>query len=137
MDKIRVMRALALELGLPAGDFDFQYDTFLMLREARAFYFGPADPERVHRLYAMRTEYERRYPLHYHLRLNPSAAGVHHYPWRLIMALLFRSQRGYRRLDRWLLIRVLTLLSPWLARDGKGGGHRMGDQAMGIRAVLR
>jgi hypothetical protein len=138
LDKIRSMRALAAELGLPVQDFDFQYETFRMLAAAREYYFGIFGPDRVERLYALRAAYEAKYPAHYAVRLDFSRFRLPQYQLRLAFALLIRSQRGYRRLDRLLLIRLLSLLSPLLAlRRRPAAGDRLTDQAMGLRAVLK
>ncbi len=138
LGKIHSMRALAAELGLPVQDFDFQYDTFRLLAAAREYYFGIFGPDRVERLYALRAAYERKYPLRYAVQLDFSRFRMPRYQLRLAFALLFRSQRGYRRLDRLLLIRLLSLLSPLLAlRRRPAAGDRLTDQAMGIRAVLK
>jgi hypothetical protein len=138
LDKIRSMRALAAELGLPVRDFDFQYDTFRMLAAAREYYFGIFSPDRVEQLYASRAAYEGKYPAHYAVRLDFSRFRMPRYQLRLAFALFFRSQRGYRWLDRLLLIRLLSLLSPLLAlRRCRAAEDRLTDQAMGIRAVLK
>lgn len=138
LDKIRSMRALAAELGLPVQDFEFQYDTFRMLAAAREYYFGSFGPDRVERLYALRAAYEGKYPACYAVRLDFARFRLPRAQMRLAFALLFRSQRGYRWLDRLLLIRLLSLLSPLLAlRRQSAAGDRPTDHAMGIRAVLK
>lgn len=138
LDKIRSMRALAAELGLPAGDFDFQHDTFRMLAAAREYYFGIFGPDRMERLYSLRAAYEKRYPAHYAVRLDFSRFHMPRYPLRLAFALFLRSQRGYRWLDRLLLIRLLSLMAPLLSlRSRNGAADRLSDQAMGLRAVLK
>jgi hypothetical protein len=129
---------LAAELGLPAEDFDFQYDTFRMLAAAREYYFGIFGPDRVERLYALRAAYEGKYPAHYAVRLDFSRFRMPRYQLRLAFALLFRSQRGYRWLDRLLLIRLLSCVSPLLAlRSRNGDADRLTDQAMGLHTVLK
>lgn len=138
LDKIRSMRALAAELDLPVQDFDFQYDTFKILAAAREYYFGIFGPNRIERLYALKADYERKYPAHYSVRLDLSNFRMPRYHMRLIFALLFRSQRGYRWLDRLLLIRLLSLLSPLLALRRKDAtGDHLADQAMGLHTVLK
>jgi hypothetical protein len=138
LDKIRSMRALAAELGLPAGDFDFQYDTFRMLAAAREYYFGIFGPDRVERLYALRAAYEGKYPAHYDVRLDFTRFRMRRYQLRLAFALLFRSQRGYRWLDRLLLIRLLSFASPLLAlRSQNGDVDSLTNQAMGLHTVLK
>ena len=132
------MRSLATELGLPAADFDFQYDTFEILAAAREYYFGVFGPPVVARLQALKAAYERKYITRYTLRLNFFRFRLSRSQLRLTFALLFRSQRGYRWIDRLLLIRLLSLLSPLLAlRRRRGSKDRLTDQAMGLRTVLK
>jgi hypothetical protein len=138
LEKIRSMRALAAELGLPAADFDFMYDTFEILGAARVYYFGVFGPAIVARLRRLARAYERRYAPRYSVRLDFSRFRVSRAQLRVLVALLFRSRRGYRWLDRLLLIRLLSLLSPLLALRGRRGpGDRLSDHAMGIDAVLK
>jgi hypothetical protein len=138
LDKIRSMRALAAELGLPAADFDFQYDTFRLLAAAREYYFGIFGPLIVEKLYALRAAYERKYVSHYAVRLDFSRFPLSRFHMRFVLALLFRSQRAYRRVDRLLLIRLVALLAPLLALSRRRGiADRLTEQAMGIRTVLK
>jgi hypothetical protein len=138
LEKILLMRSLAVEIGLPAQDFDFQYDTFRVLGAAREYYFGIFGPEMVERLSAVKAAYERKYPVRYLVSMDFSRFRLRRYQLRLAFALLFRAQRGYRRLDRLLLIRLLSWLSPLLAlRRGGAGNDRLTDHAMGIHTVLK
>jgi hypothetical protein len=135
--KIRSMGALAAEMGLPARDFEFQYATFEMLAAAREYYFGAFSPDRVERLYALKATYERRHALRYEVRLDFSRFRLSRFHLRLAFGLLFRSRRGYRWLDRLLLIRLLSWLSPLLALRRRRRSERLSDQAMGIGAILK
>ncbi|MBM4148601.1 MAG: hypothetical protein FJ224_06115 [Lentisphaerae bacterium] len=136
--KIRSMRSMAAELGLPAEDFDFQYDTFEILMAAREYYFGEFGPHIVARLHALKAAYDRKYPVRYTILMDFSRFRMSRAQLRLAFALLFRSQRGYRWVDRLLLIRLLSLLSPLLALGRrKAGAARLADQAMGFRTVLK
>jgi hypothetical protein len=136
--KIRQMRALAVELGLPAADFDFQYDTFELFAAAREYYFGVFGPAVVARLCSLKEVYECKYETRYNLDLDFQPFRLARPHLRMAFAMLFRSQRGYRWVDRLLLIRLLSLLSPLLPLRRHGAaGNRLTDQAMGIRAVFK
>lgn len=138
LGKIRSMRALASALGLPAEDFDFQYDTFEILAAARDYYLGEFGPDVVTRLQTLKAAYDRKYPLRYAVRLDFSLFHLSRAQLRLAIALLLRSQRGYRWVDRLLLIRLVSLFSPLLAlRRRRSSVDRLTHQAMGIHTVLK
>mgnify|MGYP001094653530 CR=1 FL=1 len=59
----------------------------------------------------MKAEYERKHPVRYHVRLDLSRFRLSRAQLRMAFALFVLSQRGYRWLDRLLLIRLLSLLS--------------------------
>jgi len=52
------------KLGLPAEDFDFQYDTFEIMAAAREYYFGVFGPAIVARLRSLKQAYEWKYAVH-------------------------------------------------------------------------
>jgi hypothetical protein len=137
LGKIRSMRALAAELDLPTQDFDFQYDTFEILAAARRYYFDEFGPAIVERLQALKAAYERKYALRYAVRLDFSRFRLPRSQLRLAFALLLRSQRGYRWIDRLLLIRLISLFAPLLSLRRRAHGERLTDQAMGIQTVLK
>jgi hypothetical protein len=135
---IRNMRTLAVELGLPAEDFDFQYDTFEILAAAREYYFGVFGQAIVARLRSLKAAYEWKYAVHYVLDLDFLRFRVSRSHLHMAFAMLFRTQRGYRWVDRLLLIRLLSLLSPLLPlRRRRDAGDHLTDQAMGLRTVLK
>jgi hypothetical protein len=138
LGKIRSMRALAASLELPVSDFDFQFDTFEILAVAREYYLGEFRPSLVTRLQSLKTAYERKYAIRYTVRLDFSRFHMPRAHLRLAFALLLRSQRGYRWLDRLLLIRLVSWFSPLLAlHRRRSPGDRLTDQAMGIHTVLK
>jgi hypothetical protein len=82
--------------------------------------------------------YECKYETRYNLDLDFQPFRLARPHLRMAFAMLFRSQRGYRWVDRLLLIRLLSLLSPLLPLRRHGAaGNRLTDQAMGIRAVFK
>jgi len=136
--KIRTMQRLAAELGLPGDDLAFEYDTFEILAAARDYYFGPFHSGVVTRLESLKRRYQERYRLRYAVKLDFRPFHMPRSRLRHLLWLCVRRQRGYRLVDRLLMIRALSLLSPLLllARH-KPNRDLFRNQAMGIGAVLK
>jgi len=138
LTKIETMRKLAQDLGLPTADIDFQYDTFEILAVAREYYFGEFEENIVQRLQLLRRAYREKHCPRYSVRLDFSPFPLSRRRIRLLLGLWMRDKRGYRRIDRVLMIRILSWLSPILliARH-KTNSDLLNSQAMGIGTVLK
>jgi hypothetical protein len=138
LEKIREMRELASDLGLPVADIDFMYDTFEILAAARAYYFRDFTPAIVDRLTELRTAYQARHATRYSIHLDFRPLNLKRARLQKYLRLLLRQQRGYRLVDRLFTIRLLGWIYPLLRR-------RYGDvfpdfsrrQAMGIDSVFK
>jgi hypothetical protein len=138
LSKIEAMRELAHELGLPASDIDFQYDTFEIIAVAREYYFGAFDESVVQRLQHLRQAYRQKHRTRYSVRLDFSPFPLSRRSMRLLLGLWMRDRRGYRRIDRILMIRILSWLSPvLLISRHRSNADLLNDRAMGIEAVLK
>jgi hypothetical protein len=136
--KIREMRALAEQIGLPAGDLDFQYDTFEILAAARDYYFGPYGPAIRNRLQSLAQAYRRRHRIRYTVRMDFSPFHFPRRRLRRVLSLWVRDRHNYRLLDRLLTIRIVSLLSPvWFLARRPGLARLTRRRAMGLDAVLR
>jgi hypothetical protein len=136
--KIRVMQRLAGELGLPAEDLQFQYDTFEILAAAREYYFGPFTAERARQLRALRRRYVARHPVRYAVLLDFRRFGVSRRRLRLLLAVLLRRKRGYRLLDHLVVLRLLSWLAPLVRGRRPWFVPRFAQrQAMGLESLLR
>jgi hypothetical protein len=136
--KIRTMRAMALELGLPAADLEFQYDTFEILATVREFYFGANPASAVRRLLELKARYQARHAQRYAVKVDVTHAGIPHRRLKLLLRVLLRRQRGYRMLDRLVLIRLLSWLGPLLRlHQTRALPSIARRQAMGLHTVLR
>jgi hypothetical protein len=136
--KIRTMRGLAEALDLPVGDIDFMYDTFEILAASRDYYFGAFDREVRERLERLYDAYRQKHPVHYTVRLDfsPFSLPRHRIGW--LLALWLRRRRGYRLIDRLLMIRLLSWMSPvFLIAHHKSNADLVENRAMGLDAVLR
>ena len=136
--KIKTMRQLADEVHLPVGDLDFMYDTFEILALAREYYFGPFDPGVIQRLSTLKVAYKKRYKLRYAIKLDFTRFRLPSWRLRLLMALLIRKKPSYRRIDRLLLIRALSIMAPFTryARNRLLPDF-IHQQAMGLKSILK
>jgi hypothetical protein len=138
LDKLRSMRPLARELGLPEGDIIFQYDTFKILAVAREYYFGPYDEEIAERLRQLRSDYVAKHEERYTVRLDFSVFPLPRRRIGLMLALWVRNRRGYRMIDRVLMVGMLSWFSPvFLISRHKANSELLSNRAMGIGTILK
>jgi hypothetical protein len=136
--KLRAMQELAGALGFPTADLVFQYDTFEILAAARDYYLGPFDESVAERLQGLRAAYLAKHSPRYSIRLDFSPFPLPRRHIGLLIALWFRNQRGYRVIDRILMIKILSWLSPvFLISRHKANADLLSNRAMGIDAVMR
>ena len=135
--KIDGMATVAEDLGLPTEDLAFQRDTFEILAAAREYYFGDFGPEIVNRLEELRRSYRRKYVSRYSIRLDFSPFQFSRRRIGMLLGLWTRQKRGYRIIDRILMIRMLSWLSPvFLFTRHKTNADLLHRRAMGINTVL-
>jgi hypothetical protein len=139
LSKIRVMQRLAGELGLPERDMAFMYDTFEILAAAREYYFGTFDPAIVRRIEDLKRAYKAKYRLcRYGVRLDFSPFHFPRWRLRVLLALWLRDRRGYRIMDRILMVQFLSLLSPvFLLTRHRTTAEVVNNRAMGLRKVMK
>jgi hypothetical protein len=137
--KIRVMQRLARELGLPERDIAFMHDTFEILAAAREYYFGAFDHAIVQRLADLKRAYKATYGhQRYGIRLDFSPFPFPRWRLRVLLSLWLRDRRGYRMMDRVLMVQFLSLLSPvLLLTRHRTTAEVVNNRAMGLRKVMR
>lgn len=136
--KLQVMKKLAADLGLPVSDIEFQYHTFHILAQAREYYFGAFDQKIVQSLQHSRKEYMRRYKQRYTIRLDFSPLDVSRRRISFFLGLWMRKRRGYRIIDRILMINLLSWFSPvFLLTRQKTNSRLLNNRAMGIETVMK
>lgn len=136
--KLRRMEELSDELGLPRKDVAFEHDTFEILAVAREYFFRPFDERMALRLRALVRRYRSRHRPAYNVVLNLSPVRLSRRRLRLLLALCFRYQRGYRLIDHIFTVRLLSLVLPLVRRLGRRYLPPFAEEsAMGIHAVLR
>ncbi|MGE4560933.1 MAG: hypothetical protein AB7E77_12090, partial [Desulfobulbus sp.] len=142
LEEIGRMRMLADEAGLPVADIDFMAETFTLLALAREYYFLPYSDELKTRLKSARKDYKKRYPpgsrSRYKVKLSfkPFRLRRRYLGW--LLALLLRRQRGYRIIDRLLLLRLLAVTYRLLHASRPGLIPKFArKRAMGLDTVFK
>lgn len=111
LEKIRKMKELAKELDLPTEDITYMYDTFHLLVLAREYYFLPYHEERKKQIQKAKKRYKKNYPKsirpRYRVKTNfePFTVRSHHLRWA--SNIMLRKKRGYRVLDKLLILHFL------------------------------
>lgn len=137
--KIRQMQELARQLGLPHEDLEFQYDTFEVIAAAREYYFRPFSEEIQERLQDLADAYNAKYDEpRYNILIDFARFPVRSAHLALLLKLLFRRQRGYRKLDKIFTLWLLTWIYPLIAkRNRKILPDFASSHAMGIDSIFK
>lgn len=140
LKKIGYMMPLAETCGLPAEDIEFMYDSFEILSAAHEYTLLPHRPEHLEKLRELKKAYKKRWTHRYRyaVKLDFERQRLPRARFRLLMQMVFRQERDYRRLDKILTVWLLGKLYPLL----RLGGRRFftgfaGKQAMGVGSVFR
>ena len=139
LEKIKRMKVLAGQLGLPVEDIQFQYDTFNLISTVREYYFLDFTDERVERLQKMKMAYEAKYDEpRYVLMLDTSKFKVRRAHLHLMLRMMFRGEHGYRLFDRIVMLNMLSILYPLLKRFSKKAVPEFASEsAMGIDSIFK
>ncbi len=139
LKKIRRMKVLAEQLGLPADDIRFQYDTFEIIAAVREYYFLDFTDELAARLRQMKAAYEAKYAEpRYTLLLDTSKLKIRRATLKLMLRMMFRGEHGYRLFDRIVTLNILSALYPLLKRFSKKAVPEFASEsAMGIDSIFK
>ncbi len=136
--KIEQMIELAPHADAPIVDLVFQYHTFRILAEARRYYFEQFDETVCRQLEQLRDRYRRKYDRHYEVHLDFRPLKVRSVQIQRLLNLIVRRQRGYRRLDRLLTLRLLSAIYPLLRPFSKKLVPQFArESAMGVDTLFR
>ena len=142
LSKIKQMQALAEQLRLPVDDVIYMKRTFKILALARQYFFYPYDEAIRKRLKKTSKKYKKAYPpgtrYRYAIKLSFKPFHIRRVFLGWAFALLLRRQRGYRLIDHFFTIHLLSLLyrlvrttrSKWIPKFAR-------KSAMGIDTVFR
>ncbi len=138
LSKIDRMVELAPCAQLPIEDLLFQRDTFEILAHARRYYFQRFENGIRDDLVELKESYEQRWRRGYSIHLSFRPLRLKRKALGRGLDLLLREQRGYRRVDHLVTLRLLAifypLLRPFLSRIVPDFAR---EETMGIGTVLR
>jgi len=139
---IEEMRALAARCQLPESDIEFMHDTFNILLLAREYYYLPFDDTMSERLKAAKKAYKHKYPKslrpRYRIKMSFEPFPIKRRTLDWLARVALRQQRGYRVIDRLVMLHFLTFLY-WLIRTRKPSliPKFARKSAMGLDAIFR
>jgi hypothetical protein len=140
VDHVEEMLAIAVELGLPFEDLEFQLDSFRLFALLREVLLGVDGPETRRQLDALLPAYRDRYPDGYRVSFGPETDPLNRRPYSmaLLCRLLLRPEAAYRGADRLLLNRHVSRVKARLAARLAGAlPGFVGRQGMSPEALLR
>ncbi len=115
LDNLKSMRALAERAGLPIADIDYMEDTFRLLALSREYYFAENAEGIEERILEAKRAYKTKYPkrgLRARYRIKTDFKPLFFNPRYVLWALAFlmRRKRGYRVVDRIIVLNGLSLI---------------------------
>lgn len=143
LDRLEQMKALAPRAGVPVADIDFMTDTFRLLALAREYCFMPFTPEMEGRIREAKAAYKRKYPkrggrARYRVKTDfqPLYLKRRYLGWAV--QLLMRRRRGYRFIDRILILHGLSMIYRVIARRRPDLIPKFArESAMGVEVIFK
>ena len=143
LERLEQMKGLAERAGVPVADIEYMADTFQMLALAREYYFTTFTPELEARIREAKRAYKQKYPkrglrARYRVKTDfqPLLLKRRYLGWAI--QLLMRRKRGYRFVDRILILHVLAMIYRLISRRRPNWIPAFArDSAMGVDAVFR
>jgi len=115
MDNLERMFPLAEKAGVPLEDIEYMRDTFHLLALAREYYFADDAPDIEQRILEAKRAYKWKYAkrglrARYRVKTDfkPLLLNPRHLGWAV--SFLMRRQRGYRMVDRLVILHGLSLI---------------------------
>jgi hypothetical protein len=143
LERLVQMKELARRAGVGLEDIEYMEATFELLALAREYYLLPFTPEMEQRIREAKAEYKRRYPKssgrrRYRVKTDfqPLMLKRRYLGWAI--QVLMRRRRGYRFVDRILILHVLSMIYRVIAlRRPSWIPQFARDSAMGLDVVFR
>lgn len=143
VDNLARMIPLAERAGVPVADMIYMQDTFHILALSREYYFADDAPDIEDRLRAAKTAYKMKYAkrglrARYRIKMDfkPLLLNPRHLGWAV--KFLMRRQRGYRVVDRLVVLSGLSLIYRVIAaRRPHWIPGFASKSAMGVDVVFR
>jgi hypothetical protein len=136
------MIELARQAGLPPDDIEHMRDFLHLVLLARRYYFLPFDEALAGQIRARKKEYKQRWRgenrQRYRIKISFQALPIRRRTLAIAARLLLRRQRGYRWLDRLLVLHVSGPAFQALRRCNPSAVPSMlRKSAMGVDAVFK
>jgi hypothetical protein len=143
MDNLERMLPLAERAGVPVADIEYMKDTFHLLALAREYYFADDAVEIEERIRDAKAIYKSKYNkrglrARYRVKADfkPLLLNPRHLGWAV--QFLMRRQRGYRMVDRLVVLNMLSLIYRFIAaRRPHWIPGFASKSAMGVDVVFR
>jgi len=143
LERLEQMKGLASRAGVSVADIEFMADTFHLLALAREYYLTPFTPEMEARIRSAKVGYKNKYPkkglrARYRIKTDfqPLLFKRRYLGWAI--QLLMRRKRGYRVIDRILILHVLSMIYRVIARRRPHWIPKFArESAMGVDVVFR
>lgn len=143
MDNLERMIPLAARAGAPVADIEYMRDTFHLLALAREYYFAEDAQDIEARILEAKKVYKARYAkrglrARYRVKTDfkPLLLNPRHLGWAV--AFLMRRHRGYRMVDRLVILSALSLIYRFIAaRRPQWIPGFASKSAMGVDVVFR
>lgn len=143
LERLEQMKALAPRAGVPLEDIEFMADTFRLLALAREYCLTPFTPEMEARIREAKAAYKRKYPkrglrARYRVKTDfqPLYLKRRYLGWAI--QLLMRRRRGYRIIDRILVLHGLSMIYRVIARRRPDWIPKFArESAMGVDVVFK
>jgi len=143
LERLEQMKALAERAGVPVADIEYMADTFHLLALAREYCFTPFTPEMEARIRAAKAAYKQKYPkrglrARYRVKTDFQPLYVKRRWLGWAIQLLMRRKRGYRFIDRILILHVLSMIYRVISRRRPNWIPKFArDSAMGVDVIFK
>jgi hypothetical protein len=136
------MIAVARDAGLPSDDIEHMRDFFQLILLARRYYFLPYDESLTKRIRSEKEAYKQRWPWEirrrYRIRISFEPFPLKRRTLAIAARLLLRHKRGYRWLDRMIVLPLSGLAFRMLRpRDPAAMPKFLRKSAMGVETLFK
>lgn len=143
LERLEQMQTLAVRAGVPVEDIVYMADTFRLLALAREYCFTEFNPELAGRIREAKATYKKKYPkrgirARYRVKTDfePLYLKRRYLGWAI--QFLMRRKRGYRIIDRILILHVLSMIYRIVSRRRPHWIPKFArESAMGVDVVFR
>jgi hypothetical protein len=136
------MIAVARDAALPVDDIEHMHDFFQLILLARRYYFLPFDESLAARIRTEKEAYKQRWPKEirqrYRIRISFKPFPVKRRVLAIAAIVLLRRKRGYRWLDRMVILPWSGLAFRVLRqRDPSAMPKLLRKSAMGVETLFK